>query len=98
MLYRFNNDFVLRDIGGIYFAVDITDKYIYKNKKMYSVNKTAFVLLQIAQNKSIFSVEDLFNDFLPLLNAQSINKDEILNDLYLFCEDSTKRGMLEYGK
>ena len=97
MLYDFNKNYVLRDIGGIYFVVNIADKDIYRNKKIYSVNRTAFALLEIAKRKQLFSPEDLLDEFVSLLSGD-IDRELIRKDLTDFCIDSLKKGMLTYGK
>ena len=98
MLYQFNNDYVLRDIAGIYFAVNIADKNVYLNKKIYSVNLTAFALLGIAQKRGCFSVQELLEEFVLLLKGDNIDRSVIYADITSFCEDSVEKGMLKYGK
>ena len=98
MFYQFNNDYVLRDIAGIYFAVNIADKDVYRSKKIYSVNLTAFALLNIAKNKTSFSVQELLDEFVLLLKGDDIDRNVIYADLTSFCEDSVEKGMLKYGK
>ncbi len=90
--YKFNKAFVLRDIGGIYFAVNVKDKRIYQDKKMYAFNQTGFCLLQLAKSLEIFTPYELCIKFITLL-AGIINESNVLNDVQEFCTTVLTKGI-----
>ena len=92
--YKFNNEYVLRNIAEIYFAVNITDKGLYKNKKMYTLNKMGFCLLKIAQNLCRFTETILADEILKILIVQ-VDKKMVYADVSAFCKDVYTKGILK---
>lgn len=96
-MYKLNKSFVLRDIGGIYFAVDITNKKLYEEKKIYTLNKIGYTLLRIAEKQETFSAETLVGDLIPLL-CEELNPKQLINDVGEFLKDTLTKGITEtYG-
>lgn len=92
--YKFNRAFVLRDIGGIYFAVNVKDKRIYQDKKMYAFNQTGFCLLQLAESLESFNPYVLCVKFITLLSG-IINESDVLNDVQEFCTNVFFKGIFD---
>jgi len=79
--YRLHPDLVPRDIGGIYFLVDIGDKHYYDRRRIQATNRTAFLLVTLMRDLETFTEEELIQAFSGLFavedeeQAQQIRQD-----------------------
>lgn len=92
--FRKNDAFVLRDIGGIYFAVDIKNKRIYDEKKILSLNRMAYTFLSLAEKQKVFSSQTLGDALVPLL-LDNIDSVQVYKDIELFLLDLQRKGIIE---
>jgi len=90
--YEFNNAYVLRNIAEIYFAVNMIDKGLYENKRMYSINRMGFYLLGIAQKLSRFTEITLVDEILKILDTE-VDKKMVYDDISAFCKDVSAKGI-----
>lgn len=93
--YKISDNFILRDIAGIYFAVDIKNKRLYDDKKLLALNKTAYTLLCIAVEKVSFTFDNLAASFLKLL-VGDFNNSEVKKDIRNFISFARDKGLIEY--
>lgn len=97
MQYYISESFVLRDIGGIYFAVDITDKHVYKEKKIISLNEIGYTILKLAKEQKRFSAQSLTADLTRLL-VGDFDSARIQKDVDAFLVDIQNKGIVKiYG-
>ena len=59
IMYEIKQELVCRDIAGVYFIIDPTDKHFYRNKQMTCVNGTAYFMVQIMLEHKTFVSEDI---------------------------------------
>ena len=96
MLYRAKDEVIPRDIAGIYFLVDITEKDYYSKKEIYSTNEIGYEQFKIMKMLSVFSVPDMLQEFIKLLNDYNDNMyDMILKDAERFVANLITAGYLE---
>lgn len=96
MLYHVKEDVIPRDIAGVYFLVDITEKDYYSKKEIFSTNETGYELFKIMKRLSVFSVVDVLQEFVKLLNDYNDNMyDMILEDTEKFIADLVSASYLE---
>lgn len=92
--YKISDRFILRDIAGIYFAVDIKNKRLYDDKKLLTLNKTAYILLCVAGKKISFTDDDLADSFIKLL-VGDYNYAEVKKDILNFITFAQDKGLIE---
>ena len=96
MLYRAKDEIIPRDIAGIYFLVDITEKSYYAKKEIYSTNEIGYEQFRIMKRLSVFSVRDMLQEFIMLLNNYNDDMyNAILKDAEVFVADLVAAGFLE---
>lgn len=87
-IYEINDGFVCRNIAGIYFAIDIHDKYFYRNKNIYCLNEIAYALLSSMIERKQFTVEDITIELEGKLAPNAnITHEEILLDVCNFVKE-----------
>lgn len=59
MMYEIKQELVCRDIAGVYFIIDPTDKHFYRNKQMTCVNSTAYFMIQVMLKHKTFASDDI---------------------------------------
>lgn len=85
MTYKISKELVTRDIDGIFFIVDITNKHCFDLNRIYSLNQTAKIMFDIMNDLTAFTLEEVFERFIPeLLSYRSTMKSEIMKDLLSF--------------
>lgn len=78
--YSLRNDLVLRDIGGLYFIIDIRDKECYDLKRLLSVNEMGKEIFKYMRKYGVFSmqgivsyIESIIVDYKPELHSKIEN-------------------------
>lgn len=66
-MYMMNPDIILRDIGGIFFLIDITESGYHIDKQIYSINMTGKAIVEIIINNQNIKLDDLVKKFIELL-------------------------------
>lgn len=94
-IYKISDRFILRDIAGIYFAVDIKNKRLYDDKKLINLNKTAYILLKSAVEKKFFTADDLNDSLIKLLGGE-FDCAEVKRDIYNFITYAHDKGLIEH--
>lgn len=96
MLYHVNEAIIPRDIAGVFFLVDITEKDYYSKKKIYSTNEIGYEQFRIMKQLSVFSVRSVLQEFIKLLNDYNDGMYAmILKDAEVFIADLVAAGYLE---
>ena len=67
MKYIAKNEIVPRNIAGVYFLVDISERDYYIKKKIFSTNETGYTQFLIMKELGSFSIEDILCRFITLL-------------------------------
>ena len=81
-MYEIREGIVCRDIGGIFFALDIHDKYLYRNHKLITLNSSGYKFMQIICKVHQFNEEELFNQLKNIFyNDITLNKDIVMQDI-----------------
>lgn len=96
MLYRIKEGIIPRNIAGIYFLVDITEKDYYFKKEIFSTNNIGYIQFNIMKELSIFSLYDILQHFIKLLDDYKENMyDQIFKDTESFIANLLSVGYLE---
>lgn len=98
--YTIREGIVARNIGGVYFLVDIHNKDYYDNKLLERVNQTGYEIVRIIQNRKICNIVAIMYDFLGLLKGydQSL-KSCIEKDINSFIRQLENKGyIIKYPK
>lgn len=98
MVYEIKQELVCRDIAGVYFIIDPTDKHFYRNKQITSVNSTAYFMIQTMLKYKTFVSDDIV---IAVENSMDENtrptRDVVLNDVNkLITELKNKRWISEH--
>ena len=95
-MYKVKGDVIPRDIAGIYFLVDISEKDYYSKKEIFSTNQTGYEQFKIMQDLNVFTIDDLVSRFIMCLTDYT---DElyapILSDTTAFIRDLITAGYVE---
>lgn len=95
-MYSFNEKIVLRDIAGICFLVDISEKKYYKDKILPSFNNTGKELIKIMYNLKKFDEEEVFKEFIKLINDINFELEKIIKkDIEEFIDKLVKSRYIE---
>ena len=98
--YTIREGIVARNIGGVYFLVDIHNKDYYNNKSLDRINQTGYEIVRIIQNRKLCNIVAIMSDFLELLidYNQSL-KDCIEKDIRSFIQELENKGyVIKYPK
>lgn len=57
--YSLRNDLVLRDIGGIYFVIDVREKKCYDLKRLLSLNEMGKEIFKYMKKYGVFSIQGI---------------------------------------
>lgn len=94
--YRVNPSFVLRDIDGIYFLIDITRKDYYDRREITSFNQTMYQLCTFMCEAGSFCDDDLTEQFKKLFIIHSKEQElQIELDVKNCIVDLCKIGFIE---
>lgn len=92
-MYKIREGIVSRDIGKLYFLVDIHEKHCYEIKKIYSVNEMGKFLFDLMNQKEKFNEEEIFDELANNLTDYTEElKPQIQNDIKVFINDLLKVG------
>ena len=99
MIYKVKEGLVCRNIAGIYFAIDIHDKYFYRNKNIDRLNEIAYTLLSSMIKSGKFTVEDITRDLETKLDPNVIIKhEEVLLDVNNFVKELIDKGWIHNAR
>ncbi|WP_303871941.1 hypothetical protein [Acetobacterium wieringae] len=98
-MYNLKNNYVLRDIGGIYFLIDTFEESYFKGKKLISINSTGKTIIEIIQTKPGINLKEVFNAYLRVLNINNETDElraQIEADLEDYIKNLINQSILEY--
>ena len=75
-MYKLYKEIVSRNIGGLYFLIDIKDKYCYDFKKIYSVNQIGNALFNIMRKLELFNIAMVAEELKKQLSDYHSSLDE----------------------
>ncbi|MBQ7559832.1 MAG: PqqD family protein [Synergistaceae bacterium] len=88
MIYEVKEGLVLRNIAGIYFVIDIHDKYFYRNRNIDRLNEIAYAILSSIVGRKQFTVEDITIELETKLDPNTkVKHEEILSDVNNFVKE-----------
>lgn len=94
--YSLRENLVVRDIGGLYFIVDICDKNCYKLKELYSTNEIGKVIFNIMNAYRVVTVEKILNELKKILTDYDSSMDSMIrNDIQNFLKSLLRIGYLK---
>lgn len=94
-MFKVREKLITRDIAGIFFIIDIADKYCYDVKKIYSVNNIGKVLFDIMLDNQIFNSEIITNQLIGILTNYSIEQyGKIKSDVEKFINQLVNVGYI----
>ena len=92
--YSLNANMRLRDIGGIYFLIDICDKSYYKNKKLFNINETGKRIIMFLE-KNVCTLEGVVSYICSqVINYSDDMYEMIYEDCKEFISDLEQRGYI----
>lgn len=98
--YSIREGIVARNIGGVFFLVDIHNKDYYNNKTLDRINRTGYEIVKIIQNRKLCNTVAIMSDFLELLKEydQSLKRC-IEKDIQSFIQQLENKGyVIKYPK
>lgn len=94
--YSLRENLVARDIGGLYFIIDICDKNCYKLKELYSTNEIGKAIFDILSEYRVVTVEKILNELKKVLVDYDSSMDSMIrNDIVSFLQSLFEIGYLK---
>ena len=88
---------VCRDIGGLYFAIDVHDKYLYRNHRLIALNKTAYEFMNAMCSLGVFDEEQIYNVISEgVMSHWNLDKQQVCKDITFFAESLISLGWVKY--
>lgn len=93
--YAVREGIIARNIGGVYFLVDIHNKDYYNNKSLDRINQTGYEIVRIIQNRKLCNIVAIMSDFLGLLKQyDKSSKSCIEKDICSFIQQLVNKGYI----
>ena len=83
--FHVNHAFVPRDIGGIYFLVDITRKDYYDIREITSLNQPMYLLCTLMSKSEVFCDNELTDQFKALFRIRSKEQETQIEQVVQNC-------------
>lgn len=94
--YSMREGLVLRDIGGVYFLIDIHEKHYYDLKNLFSVNDTGKVILEYMEENKVCTLEGIVSNLRSLIKDYCVEMyPMIYSDCKKFVEQLQEAGYLQ---
>ena len=98
--YALREDLILRDIGDVYFLIDINSKEYYDLKILYEVNRTGKEIIKYMQEKHIVTIEGIVSYLKTIIkNYTPDMHKQMMSDCELFIKElEDKKYVVVVGK
>ena len=70
-MYRLSKGIVLRNIGGIFFLINIYEKDYYTERNLTVINNSGRLIFEIMLNFEYFTVQDIYQEVISLFDDPS---------------------------
>lgn len=95
-IFVFKEGIVPRDIGGIYFLIDIHDNTYSGTEEIFSANRMGYIMACIMKRLDTFSIDDIFAELIKVINNYNSNMDVMIkSDIANYIKELIKLGYVE---
>lgn len=94
--YSMRKGLILRDIGGVFFLIDIYEKHYYDLKTLFSVNETGKTIIEYVMNNGVCTLEGIVSNLRSLIKNYSADMYPVIySDCKRFVERLKQSGYLQ---